>query len=154
MTTEEQSGQLGDCGVTVRAYHVDNDPAEISDLLEIKPAKTQRVGDSSSLEGLAVNLNGWFLESAVRVASQSFDAHLNWIIEQLMPKAVALAELRRRGWAVDVMACWSEGGFGGPKFTPEQMGALSHLGLGLWVVFGGWSEQTWERTRPRRRKSK
>ncbi|HQR35940.1 MAG TPA: DUF4279 domain-containing protein [Blastocatellia bacterium] len=75
----------------------------------------------------------WFLSSKGIVPSKDSARHLEWLLDQLMPKQKALEDLRADGFLMDVSCYWlSAYGQGGPTLSPALMGNLGKLGLELW----------------------
>ncbi|MBI3462420.1 MAG: DUF4279 domain-containing protein [Planctomycetes bacterium] len=121
---------------TVRIYPPEViDPREITRRLGIEPSSWQRKGDHSP-EGKPPRIyktHGWFLTSKGIVGSKDSRRHLDWLLEQIGPKAEALRELHREGCRMDVSCFWeSQSGQGGPTVSPRQMEQLARLNLDLW----------------------
>lgn len=126
---------------TLRIYPGELDPTEVTRYLGIQPSLCQWHGkrqQPAKLTYSAMN-NGWFLSSKGAVDSKDSRQHIDWLLEQLLPKADALWKLQLLGARMDVCCYWeSAEGHGGPVLSPQQMEKLAKLGLecGYDLYFG------------------
>jgi hypothetical protein len=115
-------------------------PGTVTALLAIQPTRTQVRGDlPRPTSKHPYKSGGWFLESADHVQSRDSRRHLDWLLAQLHGKAAAIADLKDRGYLVDLCVRWDSVGHGGPTLDPTQMRYLGELGIELWfdVYFAG-----------------
>ena len=127
---------------TLRIYPERLTPAEVTSRLGIEPSRSQQKGDplTKSKQPVFARMHGWFLTSEGAVESRDVRRHLDWLLEQLGPRADAVRSLQADGCSMDISCYWlSFSGHGGPSVSPGQMRELARLGLELWfdVYFGG-----------------
>ncbi|QEH32954.1 hypothetical protein OJF2_14460 [Aquisphaera giovannonii] len=126
---------------TLRVYPGDIDPAAITDRLGIEPSSWQRRDEAARRAGgppRLATVNGWFLESRGRVDSRDSRRHIDWLLDQLAPRAEAIRSLQERGCRMDISCYWlSRSGHGGPIIPPTQMRRLAELNIELGFDFYG-----------------
>ena len=120
---------------TFRIYPGDLDPSSVTEQLGIEPSEWQRKGEpfrSASFATKAAELNGWFLHSKGHVDSRDSRRHVDWLLDQLVPKQDAIRSLQQAGCKMDISCYWlSAEGHGGPTLSPLQMGKLALLNIEL-----------------------
>ena len=120
-----------DTYATLRIYHDELDPDDISKSLALVPSNSQRKGDPRS-KGAVLPTGGWFLSSRDHVPSKDTRRHVAWILDQLEPNRSALLSLQDRGYAMDIFCFWaSVSGHGGPELDHELMQRLASLRLNI-----------------------
>jgi hypothetical protein len=128
-----------DTYVTLRIYHMDLDPKNISSLLHLKPTDSQVRGDNwpSKIDpNRKFPTGGWFLCSEGKVLSLDSEKHLRWLVEEIRPHSSAILSLHEQGYKIDICCLWeSRNGHGGPTLSPEIMEELSKLKIVLWFDF-------------------
>ena len=78
-------------------------------------------------------LSGWFLTSEGHVNSKDSRDHIDWILNNLVGKDDAIAEIHQRGWDVCLSFYWASLSWhGGPTLSPPQMRRLADLNLEIW----------------------
>jgi len=118
---------------TLRLYHEDLSPAEITRRLDIQPSEFFVKGDIRSKRGKLYEINGWFLSSEHEVDSRDSRKHIDWVIDQIWTKKDVVSDLIKEGWEVDISSYWlSSSGNGGPTLSPYQMERLVGLDLEVW----------------------
>jgi len=121
---------------TLCVYLEGVDPNEVTKRLGIKPTKVQRKGETPDIQSklpTALKPTAWFLSSKGQCISKDSRRHLDFILDQLVPKADVLQELRQLGSKMHISCYWlSKSGHGGPTIPPEQMRRLALLDLELW----------------------
>lgn len=118
--------------VTLRILKDDLVVEDVTNRLGISPSESQMKGQERSQKRVA-ETGGWFLCSKGIVNSKDTRRHLDWLIEQLMPKQKELQDMQTEGFVMDVPCYWlSSSGQGGPTLSPSTMKSLGELGLELW----------------------
>jgi hypothetical protein len=117
-------------------YPGDTDPHIVSDRLGLQPSRINRVGETrtNSLgRTRTITVNGWFLSSEGEVCSKDTRRHLDWLLDELAPRASRLKELQALpGMRMSVRCSWwSAHGHGGPALWPRQLRMLADLDLEL-----------------------
>ena len=123
---------------TLCIYGDDLDPNAVTSLFGIEPSHTQRKGEH--LKKVVVRRGGWFFSTQNAVVSRDVRRHVNWLIETFSGKEEAFHQLRSQGYETVVSCYWrSASGHGGPMLSPEMMGRLADLGVGIWfdIYFHG-----------------
>jgi hypothetical protein len=113
----------------------DMDPHEVTSLLGIQPSKSQIAGESrvSRSSPIVYKLSGWFLSTDEHVNSKDSRDHIDWILNNLVGKDKAIAEIHQRGWDACLSFYWASlSGHGGPTLSPPQMRRLADLSLEIW----------------------
>ena len=125
-TCVSTSARLRVMGETLR-------PELATALLGVQPTRTQVRGElPSPTSNHPFKYGGWFLESLGQVQSRDSRRHIDWLLQQLLGKATAIAELKAQGHMVDVCVYWESVGQGGPTLGASQMAQLGELGVELW----------------------
>lgn len=118
--------------VTLRILKDDLVVEDVTGRLGISPSESQTKSQEASHQR-TVEIGGWFLCSKGIVDSKDTRRHLDWLIEQLMPKQKELREMQTEGFVMDVPCYWlSSFRQGGPTLSPSTMKSLGELGLELW----------------------
>lgn len=118
--------------VTLRILKDDLVVEEVTGRLGISPSESQTKGQEVSHKRM-VEIGGWFLCSKGIVASKDTRRHLDWLLEQLIPKRAELQKMQAEGFIMDVSCYWlSNYGQGGPTLSPSTMKSFGDLGLELW----------------------
>lgn len=129
-------GTCKETHVTLRIYLEGVDPDEVTKRLGIKPTKIQRKEESQNIQSKLPTVpkpTAWFLSSNGQCISKDSRRHLDFILEQLVPKADVLQELQQLGSKMDISCYWlSKDSHGGPIISPHQMQKLVGLNLDLW----------------------
>jgi hypothetical protein len=107
-------------------YPERSDPNRITKLLGISPTESQIEGESGA------KITAWFLESEHTIKSKDIRRHLDWLLEQLVPRQSRLDQLRSEGADIFISCFWSSSqGHGGPVISPKQCELLAKLKLEL-----------------------
>lgn len=119
---------------TLLVYTGDLEASCVTERLGIEPSEVRRRGEriAGGLRGTRVTpLNAWFLTSEGQTTSRDLRRHLDWLLDQIEPAAVQLAELQRESGVTMAVQCiwWSAHAQGGPTLWPEQMRRLAALDL-------------------------
>ncbi|MBI6549795.1 DUF4279 domain-containing protein [Xenorhabdus lircayensis] len=123
-----------ECYAKLLIYPGDVHPDEVSSLLLLEPTKKNIVG-TQIVNRLGrvkeIKVSGWFLSSENYVNSKDLRDHLNWILDRIRPSSGGLKQLQNiDGVTMGIDCVWrSIAGHGGPTLWPEQMQAMSELGL-------------------------
>ena len=110
------------------------DPEEVSRALGITPTIARRKGDTyGNPKRPVVSRTGiWALESEGAVAGADLEAHLGFLLNQLVFKASVVAKLIQGGLTGDILCYWMSGtGQGGPALGAETIRRIASLGVGL-----------------------
>lgn len=125
-------------------YPENLDPALITERLGLVPTQMSVKGvDERTPAGVVrpAPHSLWALSSEGKIASKDLRRHLDWLLARLLPARAQLRALQSTpGTRMTVSCVWeSAHGHGGPTLWPEQMGALTELGLecGFDVSFYG-----------------
>ena len=123
----------------LRLFAEDLDPSEVTRVLKLPPDHAHRKGDlrigrtkKGKVQVYAPYTAGmWSMSSESWVTSPRLEVHLQWILDQIQPKADALALILARGVSADVF-CYSLGRSASPPSVPRSSRArLRELGLCL-----------------------
>ncbi|MCB1091336.1 MAG: DUF4279 domain-containing protein [Verrucomicrobiae bacterium] len=114
---------------TLRLYHDENPPEEVTKILGIEPSKSQSVGQPFGRSESRARVSGWFLRSENEVESKDVRRHIDWILDQIRGLESAIERLRAEGWRSDVNCYWLSIGHGGPVLDPPQMYDLARFHL-------------------------
>ncbi len=120
---------------TLRIYPGSIDPSEVTRRLEITPSVIRRKGERRKKDNprSVSKINAWFLTSQSTVISKDTRRHIDWLIDQVVPRKDALLTLQQEGVAMDISNYWlSQHGDGGPALSPKQMTGLIELNLEIW----------------------
>jgi len=110
--------------VKLRLYHDDGDPDTVTALLGIEPTRIQRVGEVSDFPEMNFPLSGWFLE--FNGDRRTLEAAIERMVDLIGSHAVALAELRDRGWEIQVKLDLDRRvGYTGKLLSPQEMRILA-----------------------------
>jgi hypothetical protein len=116
---------------TLRIYHDDLNPDDVSSRLRLVPSDSQKKGQILQAQREAP-VGAWFLSSQDHVPSRDVGRHIVWIIDQLSGREAMLKALQDEGYQIDLFCFWaSANGHGGPELTHEIMQRLSSLKLNL-----------------------
>jgi hypothetical protein len=125
-------------------------PEVVTSTMAIQPTHALTVGDK--IEGIKgrstiVKVNSWTLSSEPHVDSFDFRDHIEWLLQQLEPRAKTLQAFQEeagiRMWCTCIW--WSRHGSGGPVLRPDQMTRMAALRLELQLeasYFGPETEQS------------
>ena len=127
---------------TLCIYPEEIDPPIVTHHLGIEPSNWQRKGKAIELDGRPLPrvaiLNSWSLTSKGQVDSRDSRRHIDWLLDQLDPKAEAIDTLQEMGCRMVISCFWaSRSGHGGPMLPPTQMKRLGKLNIELWFDFYG-----------------
>lgn len=115
-------------------------PGVVTARLGVQPSRTQVHGElPRPASKHPFKYGGWFLESKGHIQSRDARRHIDWLLQQLRGKEVAIAEFKAEGHTVDVCVYWESVGHGGPTLDPSHMIQLGELGIELWfdIYFPG-----------------
>jgi hypothetical protein len=125
--------------VTLCVYPGAISTEEVSARLGLTPTRVQAATDRvARADGnvQAATPSAWFLSSKSHVVSRDFRRHLDWLLDQLVARALELSSLRAAGTTLSVSCYWrSAFGHGGPEISPSQAGKLASLELSCWFDF-------------------
>jgi hypothetical protein len=128
---------------TLCVYHDLADPQEITDILQLKPDRSQKVGDLISPSRKA-RISGWFLGTEDVCRSKDVQVHIRWILRRLTKKKREMQELIKSGHKMWIFCFWeSIHGNGGPILGHNLIRELSEFPIDLnFDVWFGCSEET------------
>lgn len=109
-------------------------PDEITRLLGVSATQINIAGNSvinSRGKVREIKISGWFLSSKDIIDSKDLRDHIDWITMQLSESRDALHEIQNtRSVKMTLKCTWrSKDGHSGPVLWPQQMTAISALGL-------------------------
>lgn len=109
-------------------------PEQISGLLGLEPTEAAPRGWATTSPSGKTRLaptGRWLLESRGQVLSTNLEDHVHWLLKRL--EIAGVAPLTLAGVSRASVSCYwlSATGHGGPTFTPEVLGRLAYLQLGL-----------------------
>jgi len=125
----------------LRLFAEDVDPSEVTRALMLPPDYAHRRGDlriDRTKKGKvqvcsAPSAGMWSMSSESWVTSPRLQVHIQWILDQIEPKAEALAAVLARGVTGDVYCC-SFGRSASPAPGPRSLrNRLGELGLSLQI---------------------
>ncbi len=121
--------------VTLCIYHDDLDPEEVGRLLGSSPTGLRRKGHPAREGGRFLARTGaWFLESEAAVGSNSFEEHIQWLLDRLEGKDEEIVRLRSQGYKVEVSCFWQHVQLGPVlMLSPAVMKRLAELELLIWI---------------------
>jgi hypothetical protein len=137
------------CERTLASIHIYSGtihPSEVTKLLEITPTHSTEVGGRLKSERTGqtrvAKKNAWFLSSEGIIQSKDLRRHLDWILDQIYPKHVALRKLQDTEGVQMRISCtwWSAVGDGGPVLWPSQMAKMAELNLECSFEFADYSD--------------
>ena len=124
---------------TLRIYHDDLEPDELTRRLDVMPTKTQKKGEpltpfKPSIKTLRkAPVGGWFLDSEGRVESKDANTHIEWILDQMAHCTGALHDLQRQGYRIDIHVGWfAESDNTCPSLSSDIMRRLGICRLDCW----------------------
>jgi len=118
---------------SLRIIHDDLDPEEITRQLGTQPSWSWRKGEPRGKGKRPSHIGIWGLSTEKYVESRDLRRHLDWLISQMSGKEETFAQLRARGYRLDVFCLWQSRGQGGPTISPKNMRGLGALGLELGI---------------------
>jgi len=127
---------------TLLIYPEEIDPPVVTHHLGIEPSHWQRKGEAIERDGRRLPrvaiLNLWSLTSEGQIDSRDSRRHIDWLLDQLDPKAEAVGILQEMGCQMAIFCYWlSQSGQGGPTIPASQMKRLGELNIELWFDFYG-----------------
>jgi len=131
---------------TLMIYPEEIDPPIVTHHLGIEPSNWQRKEEAIELDGRRLPrvaiLNSWSFTSKGQVDSRDSRRHIDWLLDQLDPKAKAIGILQEMGCRMVISCFWaSRSGQGGPTLSPTQMKRLGELNIELWFdIYGPYDE--------------
>ena len=136
---DDNYSTCAETSASFRIKHISLDPATITEVLGLTPSWGGKKGETWDGLSRPARFGLWAIDSANNVQSRDLRRHLDWILEHLKGKEIAITNLRSQGHIMDVFCNWARlGGTGGPTISPQNMLGLSNLGLELafefWVV--------------------
>lgn len=120
--------------ISLRIYHVDLDPQQISDELQLQPTVAHKRGEPIQHTRISSAPTGaWVLESKGAVRSTDLEEHLAWMLSRLSTAREALLKLQDVGYDISLVCSWfTSSDMTCPSLTAEHMRSAGNLGLGLW----------------------
>lgn len=119
------------------------DPDRVTALLKIPPSHAHRRGEvRAGSRSCGQWENGiWICDSPLE-RTQGVEAHLDWLLEHLVPKRELLEQLSRGGFDMDFLIGYFSGttGQGGFDLAPHHIRDIASLGAGLCVDIYGSSQ--------------
>ncbi|MHB8859931.1 MAG: DUF4279 domain-containing protein [Thermoleophilia bacterium] len=120
---------------TLRVFHENLDPDEISKILGISYTRAYRKGDPHSKanpETVKRHYGAWLLDSKHHVNSRDSRRHIDWLLDQLEERSEAIHYLFSEGCKIDFFCFWeSAHGHGGPTISPNQSTRLGKMNIDL-----------------------
>ncbi|CAN5601713.1 hypothetical protein BH11CYA1_BH11CYA1_28780 [soil metagenome] len=128
---------------TLRIYHAQLEPEQLTALFEIKPTMAWKMGDQIAVadsekhnnapSSVDAQTGGWLLSSKHSVRSTDAMKHIDWVANQLANHGSSIHKLQQAGYTVDLVVAWfSDSWNTGPALTPELMLRLANLRIPLW----------------------
>jgi len=115
---------------TLRIFHENLDPNELSTMLSLTPSDAHRKGDA--LKSGRAEMGGWFLSSKDRITSKDVRRHIVWILDQLDAAKDELLRLQGQGYETNIFCYWaSASGHGGPELDHQIAQRLAALRLDI-----------------------
>lgn len=124
---------------TLSIYHSSADPHLITDILQIVPDRTNLAGEKLASKRISKN-SGWFLSTLDKVDSKDLRAHLEYLLQIVIPKVEQIKELIASEYKLAIWCFWeSANGNGGPIIDHELMKSLSLVPIDLYfdIYFPG-----------------
>lgn len=119
--------------VTLRIYTKEINPNYVTNFFKIEPSEIIIKGEKRK-----TSVNGWFLSSEKQVKSKDSRSHFDWLINIIHSKKEKIAELKKKGFDIDISCYWiSMYGMGGPTLSPFQLKNLSDLNIDVFFDFYG-----------------
>jgi len=123
-----------ECYAELLIYPGEVHPDVITFLLGISATQINIAGTSftnSKGKSREIKISGWFLSSKDKVNSKDLRDHIDWVMMQLSRSRDALHEIQNtRSVKMTLKCTWrSKDGHSGPVLWPQQMTAISALGL-------------------------
>jgi hypothetical protein len=121
----------------LRIEHESADPSEVTAVLGIVPTISQATANAgNAMTGPHGKV--WVLASPCSVNSRDVMDHFKWLIDAIGPRGPQLKMLRERGYQMKIYCLWigRKGGYGGPRLTPDLIGALAKLEVEVWFDVG------------------
>jgi len=128
---------------TLRIYHDDHSPQDVSRILELEPSSAQTKGAQWKRrdQTRTYALSGWFLCSDGRIESYDSAKHITWLLEKIENKKPELDLLRSSGWRMDISCFWDScSGHGGPTLPSRISKILGHLEIEVVRRLLHWSD--------------
>jgi len=124
---------------TLRIYHAELKPADLTKLFEIKPTMSWKMGEQitvSSENGdtkYEAKTGGWLLSSKHSVRSTDAMKHIEWMVDNLANHGSTIYKLQKDGFTVDLVVAWFSNSWNTcPALTPELMTRVANLRIPLW----------------------
>jgi uncharacterized protein DUF4279 len=137
--TNDYDDNYSTCKETSAAFRIIHpalDPDTISQQLGLRPSWAWRKGQPRGRRNIPSRSGIWGLDTEGVLTSRDLRRHLDWLLDQLEPKAEVLEELRGQGYAMDIFCLWCRlGGTGGPILSARNMARLAALNLTLGFEF-------------------
>ncbi|MBL8085437.1 MAG: DUF4279 domain-containing protein [Candidatus Obscuribacter sp.] len=116
------------CEVSI--IHKKLQPDEISEVLDLNPTSTVRIGES--VGGVTARQSIWVLDSYESVQSHDLEAHLNWLVSKFSSKRSVIKTLRKSGAIMELgilIDTWNS--FERIIIPPSIVTTVGHLGIGI-----------------------
>ena len=118
---------------TLRIWHPDLSPHEISADLDLDPTFSYKKGDMRKRSRKPAPHGMWGLSSKDNIVSLDSRRHVDWVINQVWSKRSHFKRYQDLGYEMDVLCYWLTAGYsGGPEVSLQNMTSLVELGLVLW----------------------
>ena len=140
--TNDYDDNYSTCKETSAAFRIIHpalDPDALSQQLGLRASWAWRKGQPHSRRNIPSRTGIWGLDTEGILTSRDLRRHLDWLLDQLEPKAEVLQDLRVQGYTMDIFCLWCRsGGTGGPMLSPRNMirlGALNvTIGFEFWAI--------------------
>jgi uncharacterized protein DUF4279 len=133
---DDNYGTCKETSTSFRIMHPDLDLDAISQQLDLTPTWTRRKGQIYDGRKNPNRISIWALDTEGIITSRDARRHLDWLLDQLEPKAAVLAQFREHGYEMDLYCMWCRlGGTGGPMLSPYQMARMATLELTIGFEF-------------------
>ena len=122
---------------TLRIYHPDLAPDEITDLLQLEPTVAWSSGQDEygfrKRPGHLAPSGGWLLSSRATVKNNLLEDHILHLLEKISGSNTALKALQKRGYMVDMVVSWHATNWNPtPALSPALMRQLARFELPVW----------------------
>lgn len=122
---------------TLRIYHPDLAPDEITGLLQIEPTVAWSAGQDQygfrKRPGHLAPSGGWLLSSRATVKNNVLQDHILHLLEQISGSHTILKALQQRGYMVDIVVSWHATNWNPtPAIFPALMRQLARFDLPVW----------------------
>jgi hypothetical protein len=122
---------------SLRLFHEDLDPEELTETFGIRPTRSHRKGDcridKRGRRFSPFRKGSWRLDSETHVQAKDIDSHILWILDEMSHCVGAIHKLQALGYDTDVMCGWFANADNTcPSLEVETMRRLSVFRLACW----------------------